>query len=88
MYSTPWCPYCVGARNLLNQLGVDYREIRVDQDIALRREMMELSGRRTVPQIWIGATHVGGYTDLLGLQRSGKLDALLETAGGHQPKKR
>lgn len=88
MYGTPWCPYCVGARNLLKQLGVDYREIRVDQDPALRREMMALSGRRTVPQIWIGGTHIGGYTELLGLQHSGKLDELLEAAGWHQPKQR
>jgi glutaredoxin 3 len=77
MYSTPWCPYCVRARRLLDEKGASYEDISVDRDLALRHKMTELSGRRTVPQIWIGETHVGGFTDLLALEQKGKLDELL-----------
>lgn len=77
MYSTRFCPYCVRARALLDGKRVDYRDIGVDSQPELRREMMEKSGRRTVPQIWIGERHVGGYDDLARLEQAGKLDELL-----------
>ena len=77
MYSTRFCPYCIRARNLLNDKGIDYTDISVDARPQLRREMMERSGRHTVPQIWIGEQHVGGFEDLARLERQGSLDKLL-----------
>ena len=78
MYSTAVCPYCVRAEQLLTQKGVtDIEKIRVDLDPARREEMMTRTGRRTVPQIYIGDTHVGGCDDLYALDREGKLDPLL-----------
>lgn len=77
VYSTDYCPYCVMAKRLLERKGAVYEEIRVDHDDALRQEMMRLSGRRTVPQIFIGETHVGGFDDLSALDRAGGLDPLL-----------
>ncbi|MEO8975805.1 MAG: glutaredoxin 3 [Casimicrobiaceae bacterium] len=78
MYSTGVCPYCVQAERLLTAKGVTgIDKIRVDLDPARRDEMMAKSGRRTVPQIWIGATHVGGYDDLVALDRAGRLAPLL-----------
>jgi glutaredoxin 3 len=78
MYSTSVCPYCQMAERLLAQKGVSTIEkIRVDLDPARRAEMMERTGRRTVPQIYIGETHVGGYDELAALERAGKLDELL-----------
>lgn len=78
MYSTAVCPYCVMAERLLKSKGVDEIEkIRVDLDPAVREAMMQKTGRRTVPQIYIGDTHVGGFDDLSALDRAGKLDALL-----------
>ena len=78
MYSTGVCPYCVQAERLLTAKGVSaIDKIRVDLDPARREEMMQKSGRRTVPQIWIGATHVGGYDDLVALDRAGKLAPML-----------
>jgi len=77
VYSTPSCPYCVQAKQLLTRKGVSYREIDVARDAALRQEVMQRSGQRTVPQIWIGEYHVGGFDDLYALERAGKLDALL-----------
>jgi glutaredoxin 3 len=80
MYSTAICPYCVMAERLLLRKGVSQIEkLRVDQDPALRAEMMERTRRRTVPQIYIGETHVGGFDDLARLDRSGQLDTLLES---------
>ena len=78
MYTTAICPYCVNAKKLLAQKGVDVEEIRVDQNPQLRNEMIEKSGQRTVPQIWIGDRHVGGFTDLWALDKQGKLDGLLQ----------
>lgn len=78
MYSTRFCPFCMRARALLQQKGVRYRDIAVDGKPDLRREMAEKSGRHTVPQIWIGDTHVGGCDELMQLERDGKLDALLQ----------
>lgn len=78
MYTTAMCPYCVMAKKLLAGKGVEVEEIRVDRDPQLRQEMMEKSGQRTVPQIWIDDFHVGGFTDLWALDKNGKLNDLLE----------
>ena len=80
MYSTRFCPYCIRARMVLESKGVEFEDIGVDGDPERRREMMELSGRRTVPQIWVGDTHVGGYDDLAALEYQGALDELLNMA--------
>ncbi len=80
MYSTRFCPYCIRARMLLDSKHVEYTDISVDGEPALRREMMQRSGRRTVPQIWIGDHHVGGFDDLARLEQQGRLDELLERA--------
>jgi glutaredoxin 3 len=78
MYSTGVCPYCIRAEQLLKSKGVEVIEkIRVDLDPEQRTIMMEKTGRRTVPQIYIGDTHVGGFDDLAALDRAGKLDPLL-----------
>lgn len=79
LYTTRFCPYCIQAKRLLEHKGVDYREIAVDGDPERRLEMMNASGRRTVPQIWIGETHIGGCNELFALERSGELDHLLGT---------
>ena len=78
LYTTRFCPYCIRARNLLQDKGVAYRDIAVDNDQQLRREMMTRSGRDTVPQIWIGEQHIGGCDDMLLLERQGRLDELLQ----------
>jgi glutaredoxin 3 len=80
VYSTRVCPYCVRAKALLDAKHVAYTEIMVDQDPGKLTEMMQKSGRRTVPQIFVGSHHVGGFDDLYMLDRSGGLDPLL--AGG------
>ncbi|MET3135890.1 glutaredoxin 3 [Undibacterium sp. GrIS 1.2] len=81
MYSTAVCPYCTMAERLLKSKGVDEIEkIRVDLDPVARENMMQKTGRRTVPQIYIGETHVGGFDDLSALDRTGKLEALLNPA--------
>lgn len=78
MYSTGVCPYCIQAERLLKAKGVgEITKIRVDLDPAKRDEMIERTGRRTVPQIYIGERHVGGYDDLATLEHSGKLGGLL-----------
>ncbi len=78
MYTTQVCPYCVRAKSLLKQRGVEQiEEIRVDLDPVQRDHMIEITGRRTVPQIFIGSTHVGGCDDLLALDQRGALLALL-----------
>jgi len=78
MYATGVCPFCVRAEMLLKSKGVaDIEKIRVDLDQKRREEMMQKTGRRTVPQIFIGTTHVGGYDDLAALDRAGKLDPML-----------
>ena len=77
IYSSDYCPFCVRAKQLLTAKNVAFNEIRVDGERELRQEMMEKSGRHTVPQIWIGETHVGGCDDLYALEREQKLDALL-----------
>ena len=81
MYSTAVCPYCVRAERLLEAKGVTAIEkIRVDLDPEQRMLMMQKTGRRTVPQIYIGETHVGGFDDLHALDQAGKLDPLLQGA--------
>ncbi len=80
VYTTRICPYCVRAKMLLDRKGIAYREISLESDNALRQEVMQRSGRRTVPQIWIGETHVGGFDDLYALDRDGRLDALVNEA--------
>jgi glutaredoxin 3 len=78
MYSTAVCPYCIRAEKLLAAKGVtEIEKIRVDLDPGRRDEMMQKSGRRTVPQIWIGERHVGGFDDLAALDHAGELDPLL-----------
>jgi glutaredoxin 3 len=78
MYSTAICPFCIRAERLLHAKGVaDIAKVRVDLDPVRRAEMMEKTGRRTVPQIYIGGVHVGGYDDLVVLERAGKLEPLL-----------
>ena len=79
MYTTAVCPYCLLAERLLVAKGVQIEKVRVDVDPARRLEMMEKTGRRTVPQIYVGETHVGGYDDLAALDRAGKLDPLLKS---------
>ena len=79
MYSTQVCPYCQMAERLLKSRGVDHVEkVLIDKDPARRQEMMSRTGRRTVPQVYIGDTHVGGYDDLSALDRAGGLTPLLE----------
>jgi len=80
MYTTGVCPYCVRARKLLDKKGVKYTEIRVDHDPSQWPEMEQRSGRSTVPQIFIGEFHVGGFDDLSELDLEGKLDPLLGLA--------
>ena len=78
VYLAGWCPYCQRARSLLSKKGVQVREIDVDDDPQLREEMIARSGRRTVPQIFIGEKHVGGCDDLLALDGHGELDRLIQ----------
>jgi glutaredoxin 3 len=81
MYTTQVCPYCVRAKSLLKQRGVEViDEVRVDMDPVQRDRMIELTGRRTVPQIFIGQTHVGGCDDLVALDQRGGLMPLLQQA--------
>jgi glutaredoxin 3 len=77
IYTKSTCPYCHAAKDLLRQKGAAFEEISVDGDRAKQAAMAEKAGRSTVPQIWIGATHVGGCDDLHALEAQGKLDALL-----------
>ena len=77
VYGTKFCPYCDRAKSLLQRKGVTYKVIKVDQDLEQMLEMMEKSKRRTVPQIFIGDYHVGGYDDMAELDAAGKLDGLL-----------
>jgi glutaredoxin 3 len=81
MYTTQVCPYCIRAKALLKQRGVtEIEEIRIDVNVAEREAMMAFTGRRTVPQIFIGSTHVGGFDDLAALDQSGGLVPLLAAA--------
>jgi glutaredoxin 3 len=79
VYGTGWCPYCTRAKQLLEKKGVAFEEIDIDARPEARKEMTARSGRSSVPQIFIGATHVGGCDDLHELEASGRLDTLLKT---------
>jgi glutaredoxin 3 len=82
MYSTAVCPFCIRAEQLLRARGVgDIEKVRIDLDPAQREAMMQRTGRRTVPQIYIGETHVGGCDDLVALDQAGKLVPLLAGEG-------
>jgi glutaredoxin 3 len=76
VYTTSTCPYCRNAKALLNSKNITFKEINVERDMKLRTEMMEKSGRRTVPQIFIGKHHVGGFDDMAKLDRQGELMGL------------
>jgi glutaredoxin 3 len=77
VYGTEYCPYCVAARQLLRAKGIEYNYIPVDNNRDLRAEIAERSGQSTVPQIWIGEQHIGGFTDLNRLALSNSLDNML-----------
>lgn len=81
LYGTRMCPYCVAARRLLADLCIDFEDISVDGNYQLREHMEAISGQHTVPQIWIGETHVGGFTELRELARIGKLETMLPRSG-------
>ena len=76
MYSTTWCGYCIRAKALLDRRGLEYEEIVMDDDPAFRQKLLEMTGRWTVPQIFIDDEPIGGYTELWCLERDGKLDEL------------
>jgi len=78
IYTTPFCPYCVSAKRLLERKGVAYEEVDVSGDDQARIDLAQRTGRRTVPQIFIGDLHVGGSDDLHALEQDGKLDELLQ----------
>ena len=80
MYATRWCSFCTRARQLLEQKGRSWQEIDVSEVPERRSEMRERSGRSSVPQIWIGERHVGGFDELSALERAGELDALLDSS--------
>ena len=77
MYSTGACPYCVQAENFLTRKGASVTKIRVDQSEVAREKLISLTGKRTVPQLFIGDTYVGGFDNLMALEQQGKLNALL-----------
>jgi glutaredoxin 3 len=82
IYTSGFCGYCVAAKNFLKNRGVEWTEVRIDQEAGKLAEMLHRSGgRRTVPQIFIGGVHVGGYDDLVAADRSGKLAQLIEALG-------
>jgi glutaredoxin 3 len=86
LYTTPYCGYCRAAKHLLNKKDVAFTDIDVSGDMELRQEMISRAfGRRTVPQIFINGTHVGGYDELADLERGAKLDALLAEADAPAP---
>lgn len=77
IYSKSWCPFCIQAKRLLQSKNVEFTEIDVEREPARLQEMIQNSGRRTVPQIWIGQTHIGGCDDLFAAEQTGKLNQLL-----------
>ena len=80
IYTSGWCGFCIRAKRLLKKKGLEYEEIPIDQEPGRRAEMIQRSGRLTVPQVFIGKTHVGGSDDLARAEKSGELDHLLERA--------
>lgn len=81
IYTTGWCGFCMQAKALLTRKGASFREVDVGDGPELRDEMVTRSGRRTVPQVFIGERHLGGFDELAAAERSGELDKLLEAAG-------
>ena len=81
IYSTAICPYCVAAKNFLKSQGREWTEVRVDLDLEERRKMIDLANRTSVPQIFVGDVHVGGYDDMMALHRKGGLLPLLDGLG-------
>jgi len=77
LYTSAVCAYCTAAKQFLRSRGLEWTEVRIDQDADARAKMVEMTGRTSVPQIFIGETHVGGYDDMMALQRAGKLEPLL-----------
>ena len=77
LYGTRFCPFCTEARRLLTAKGINYQDIPLDDDASLRAEIMERSARNTVPQIWVGDVHIGGYTDLRQFEVDGRLQQLV-----------
>ncbi|RYE43351.1 MAG: glutaredoxin 3 [Hyphomicrobiales bacterium] len=77
IYTTQWCPYCHAAKSLLDEKGVSYEEVDADDPDVRMAMVLRANGRRTVPQIFVGETHVGGYDDMAALDRRGQLDPLL-----------
>lgn len=78
IYSSAVCPYCVAAKNFLKSKGKTWTEVRIDQDPAQREKMLSLTRRTSVPQIFIGDTHVGGYDEMIAMHRDGELEPLLD----------
>jgi glutaredoxin 3 len=78
IYTTAICPYCVAAKNFLKSKGREWTEVRIDTDPAAREAMLAKARRTSVPQIFVGDTHVGGYDDMMALHRAGKLEPLLD----------
>lgn len=83
IYTTAVCPYCVAAKNFLQSKGQTWSEVRVDLDPGERQKMVAITGRTSVPQIFINDTHVGGYDDMIALHRKGGLEPLLEGGSSH-----
>lgn len=81
LYSSAICPYCVAAKNFLKSKGLEWTEIRIDIDLAERARMIALAKRTSVPQIFVGDVHVGGYDDMMALHRAGKFEPLLNAPG-------
>ena len=81
IYSSAICPYCVAAKNFLKSKGLAWTEIRIDIDHAAREAMMAKTRRTSVPQIFVGETHVGGYDDMMAMHRAGTFEPLLQGAG-------
>ena len=77
MYSSMICIFCIRAKSLLKKKGVDFEDISVDMRPAVRNEMTKLTGKTSVPQIWIGEQHIGGYSEIAELEAQGSLDSLL-----------
>ena len=78
LYTTAICPYCIAAKNFLKSKGLDWTEVRIDLDLQARQAMFARARRTSVPQIFVGDTHVGGYDDMIALHRAGKFEPLLD----------
>ena len=78
LYGTRFCPFCTAARRLLTNKGIDYQDISVDNNPELRGKLITKSGRNTVPQVWFGTQHIGGFDELRDLERQGTFDAMLQ----------